>query len=134
MYNKNYLSKRPFLVITTRFLPGPQAKTSQPNWSEKSGWNVAEEVVLVDRVKDRHLTYATLIVDVLEDRVVKNSFRDSQDVDAKSYYLRKYSAQVQQALTIWADNEAKRIAVEQFTAPQVSAVTDVAVKEVPSAE
>lgn len=134
MYNKNYLSKRPFLVITTSFLPGPQAKTSMKNWSENSGWNVAEEVVIVDRVKNKHLTYATLILDVLEDKIVKNSFRDADPQTVRTHYMNKYKNQLQQALTIWADNEAKRIAIEQYTSEkEVEPVVATEVLDAPSA-
>lgn len=134
MYNKNYLSKRPFLVITTRFLPGPQAKTAMKNWSEKSGWNVAEEVVIVDRVKNKHTTYATLILDVLENKIVKNGFKDADPQEVKTYYLNKYKNQLQQALTIWADDEAKRIAIEQYTSEkEVAPVVATEVLDAPSA-
>jgi hypothetical protein len=86
------------------------------DWSASSGWNVAEEVVIVDRVKNKHMTYATLILDVLEDKIVKNGFRDANPQEVRTYYMNKYKNQLQQALTIWADNEAKQIAIEQYAA------------------
>lgn len=138
MYNANYLSKRPFLVINTKFLPAARAQTHVAGWAEKSGWNVSEEVAIVDRVTKRHQTYATLILDVLEDKVIKNGFRGSESQDVKAHYLRKFAPQIVEALDIWATSEAQTLASEAYKAelvkmtaitPEEQAVIDEVVAE-----
>jgi hypothetical protein len=113
MYNKNYLSKRPFLIINTKFLPGPGAKTSTPGWTETSGWNVTEEVAIVDRITNKHRTYATLIIDILEAKCIKNGFEDSKNDDASAHFMTKYKEQIKEAVGIWLEREAQKLAASQ---------------------
>jgi hypothetical protein len=113
MYNKNYLSKRPFLIINTKFLPGPGAKTSVPGWTDKFGWNVSEEVAIVDRITNKHQTYATLIVDILEAKCIKNGFLNSTKEDAAVHFMAKYKEQIKEAVGIWLEREAQRLAESQ---------------------
>lgn len=109
-YNKNYLSKRPFLVVTAKFLPGDGARTAGAGWAEKSGWNIAEEVAIVDRVSNKHLQNGTLIVDILEGKAVKNGFRNATPDEAASHFLNKYKDQVKEAMGIWLEREARKLA------------------------
>ncbi len=129
LYNPKHLSKRPFLIINTRFLPGPKAATQVKNWAADSGWNVLEEVVIVDRINNRHQTYATLILDVLEDKVIKNGFHQSTDEDAKKHYLEKYKDKLEQAIEVWATNQARKQVHEQIklAKAQQAVATDVTV-------
>jgi hypothetical protein len=110
MYNKNYLSKRPFLVVSTKFLPGPGARTAQKNWAEQSGWNVVEEVAIVDRVTPKHQTFSTLIVDILESKCVKNGFAGSTNDEAMAHFMQKYKEQIKEAVGIWLEREAQKMA------------------------
>lgn len=112
MYNKNYLSKRPFLIVNTKFKPGPNARTQQKNWAETAGWNVIEEVSIVDRVTPKHTTYATLIVDILEAKCIKNGFGNASNDDAMGHFMQKYKDQVKEAMSIWLEREAQRVARE----------------------
>jgi hypothetical protein len=111
MYNKNYLSKRPFLVINTKFLPGPGARTANKDWADQSGWNVVEEISIVDRVMTKHQTYATLIVDILEGKCVKNGFSNAAPEDAMAFYLDKYRSQIKEAVGVWLEREAQKLAL-----------------------
>lgn len=118
-YDKKKQSNRPFLVITTKFRPGPQAATHVKDWSEQSGWQVEEEVTLVDRIKPRHLAYATLIVDVLEAKVVKNGFQNASGVEAMGHYMQKYREQIKEAIGVWLQREATKAAISgrEFVPP-----------------
>lgn len=113
-YNKKYLSKRPFLIINLVYKPGPGARTHVKNWAETSGWEVSEELSIVDRVTNRHNTYSTLIIDILEARVVKNTFENATNEEAMAHYLEKYKPQITQAVSYWAEKEAHKKAVEDL--------------------
>lgn len=108
MYNKNYLSKRPFLIVNTTFTPGPGARTAQKDWAEKAGWNVIEDIAIVDRVTNKHQTYATLIVDILEAKCVKNGFTNVTREEAMAHFMQKYKEEIKQAMAVWLEREAHK--------------------------
>lgn len=100
-YNKD----RPFLLITRLRSPSDNEKTNTPNWGETGKWKVQEYVEMVDRVNDRHLRDVTVIIDVLQRRLVKSSIRaegTSDDVVIKNY-LTSYNQQVVEGLSAWIE-------------------------------
>ena len=119
MYNKNYLSKRPFLIITNRFKPARGSQTQQANWADKSGWEVHEEVMVVDRVTDKHISTATAIIDVMEAKVIKNGFNDSSREDIMNHFMNKYKKQLTEAIDIWMTRLATEKAMSELTQPVV---------------
>lgn len=106
MYNKNYMSKRPFMVITNRYTPGPNAQTQKKGWSDVSGWVINEEMTLVDRITKKHETYATVIIDVMEAKVLRNRFNDMPNDGVLGHFMTKYKDQVQKAVSIWMERLA----------------------------
>jgi len=125
MYNKQYLAKRPFMVITASYKPAPGARTEKAGWSEVSGWEVNEQLSLVDRVTHKHLVNATVIVDVLEASIVVNRLRGASDEEALQHFMTKYKDQVSQALGIWMEGEARKRASTLTVDPVAEAVTEV---------
>ena len=107
MYNKNYLSKRPFVVITNRYTPAPGSQTQKKGWAEKSGWVINEEMTVVDRITSKHESYATVIIDVMETKVLRNRLPDLGNDDALRHYMTKYKAQIQQAIGVWMERMAQ---------------------------
>lgn len=107
MYNKNYLSKRPFVVITNRYKPAPGSRTEQKGWAERSGWEVHEEMTVVDRITNKHTTYATVIIDVMEAKLVRNGLKGtSTDDEVLNHFMTKYKPQVSEAISIWMERLA----------------------------
>lgn len=128
MYNKNNLSKRPFVIITNRYTPGPHAQTHQKGWAEKSGWVINEELAIVDRIKPRHETYATVIIDVMEAKVLRNRLQNAPDDTILTHYMTKYKAQIQQAVGTWMERLSQTKAMtefEQFAAIDAAPSSDV---------
>jgi hypothetical protein len=126
MYNKNYLSKRPFVIITNRYTPGPHAQTQKKGWSDTAGWVVNEEMTVVDRVSAKHQSYATVIIDVMEAKVIRNSFEDMTNDALLTHYMTKYKAQIQQAISVWMERLARQRALSgEVTAPVPQIVTDL---------
>lgn len=115
-YNKNYLSKRPFLIVSNMFRPPAGAKTANKGWADQTGWDRLESITIVDRVKQTHIANAVAIIDILEIKAVKNSF-DHEDQEVIRYFLVKYEKELKEALRIWANKEAVRVAkLKEFSA------------------
>lgn len=125
MYNKNYLAKRPFLIITNHFKPARGAKTQQKGWADKSGWEVHEEVVVVDRVTAKHQSQATAIIDVMEAKVIKNGFPDTARDDILKHFMTKYKAQLTEAIDIWISRLARDKALGELKNPLAEVAAEV---------
>ena len=125
MYNKNYLSKRPFVVITNRYTPAPGAQTQKKGWADTAGWVVNEEMTVVDRITNKHEMYATVIIDVMEAKVLRNRFQDMTSDQILGHFMNKYKAQIQEAIGIWMERLARDKALSgEVTAPVPQIVTD----------
>jgi hypothetical protein len=135
MYNKNYLAKRPFLIITNHFKPARGAQTQQKGWADKSGWEVHEEVVVVDRVTNKHQNYATAIIDVMEAKVIKNGFAESSRDEILQHFMTKYRKELTEAIDIWMTRLARDKALGDLKNPLAEAEAEAEVVEVaPEAE
>jgi hypothetical protein len=96
-----YNRYRPFLVVSMTGVPQRGAKTSEKGWSEKANaWNVLESPVIVDRVSNKMMTEASVIIDILNTKVVKNRYGNDEEV--VKYYLGKYSAEISESIRIWS--------------------------------
>ena len=102
-FGDRYLRNRPFLVITQIGRPAKHVKTNVAGWAiEGSNWAVTERPMIVDRISDKMLNEASIIVDILNTKLVKNRFGESgPDDKVMEYYLGKYSAEVTQGMQIW---------------------------------
>lgn len=105
-YNERYLSKRPFLVICTTYMPGPDIDTRKANWgSDKENWQRNEIPLIVDRVSDKLLQEADIVLDIMEQRCVKNR-NDISPTQITAHYLNKYGDDIQKAVRKWAKTSA----------------------------
>lgn len=104
-----YLRNRPFLVINTTARPASHVRTHKTGWSEDGkNWNVFEQVSVVDSISDKNLRGATIIIDVLNNKVVKNRFSENADEESVlKHFMGKYSDQIMQGLDIWARQNRK---------------------------
>lgn len=113
MYNKNYLSKRPFVVITNKYKPAPGARTEQKGWADRQGWQTLEEMTVVDRINNKHTTYASVIIDVMEAKLVRNALKgNATDDEVLTHFMTKYKKQISEAVSIWME----RVAYDKATA------------------
>lgn len=95
-----YDKDRPFLVITQHTTPAKGENTSLKNWG-KTGKKVLQEMVMiVDEVKNKHLVEATIIIDILQRRMVKSRFTED-DSEVLSHYLSQYKNQVAEGIQLW---------------------------------
>lgn len=132
MYNKNYLSKRPFVVITASYKPAPGARTEMAGWADLSGWEVNEQLSIVDRVTHKHLVNSSVVIDVLEASIVVNRLKGASNEEAIQHFMTKYKKQITEAVGVWMESEAYKRAVtlgETVAAEAVEVAEQVA--EVP---
>ena len=103
VFGDRYLRHRPFLVITQTGRAARHVKTEKPGWAKDgANWDVTERPVVVDRVSDKMMTEASIIIDLLNTSLVKNRFQSSgQPEKVLEYYLGKYSNEVTQGMQIW---------------------------------
>jgi len=101
-----YNKERPFLVITQHYTPADGEKTSTKDWGKTGKKNLQEMVSIVDTVKNKHLNEATVIIDILQRRVVKSRFSEPNE-EVITHYLTQYKNQVAEGIQIWMKNQYK---------------------------
>lgn len=119
-YNKD----RPFLLITRLRNPSDGERTNSKNWSETGKWKVQEYVEMVDRVSNRHMRDVTVIIDVLQRKLIKSSIQDgtSTEVIVRNY-LNQYNQQVVDGLSAWIEKKQKE------RIPESIKMVDIATEE-----
>ena len=123
---EKYLRNRPFLVIGIISRPSQGVNTSKPGWAGVTGsTTVYEQPSLVDRVNDSHLKNASVIIDVINGKIVKNTFKDTPASEVVNHYLEKYRPQVTEAMDIWLNQVAAKVAKET-PKPSVDATYSIA--------
>jgi hypothetical protein len=132
MYNKNYLSKRPFMIVLNTYRPAKGANTTKPGWADLNGgqWSVYESINFVDRVREKDITRAVVIVDILEAKLVKNSFQDIKADELLKHYLTKYRAETTEAVGIWVEQQAQERA--RLGLPALELTPSAPVAEIPA--
>lgn len=97
----DYLRNRPFLVITHVQRPSKSIDTRKAGWSTPdTEWDVSENMIVVDRIKTHQMNQATVILDLLHGKVVKNRFGDNNTAVFKAYFDR-YQQDIVEALKTW---------------------------------
>lgn len=114
-----YDKDRPFLVITQHTTPAKGENTSLKDWGKTGKKILQEMVMIVDEVKNKHLVEATIIIDILQRRMVKSRFTED-DSEVLSHYLSQYKKQVAEGIQIWmggkyADEESMQEFVHDLT-------------------
>ena len=95
-----YDKDRPFLVITQHITPAEGENTSIKDWGKKGKKNLQEMVAIEDEIKRKHLESATVIIDILQRRIVKSRYSEDNEEVIK-HYLTQYKNQVAEGIQIW---------------------------------
>lgn len=117
-HKNNPNSHRPFLCIDVINLPAKGARTERAGWAnDPRNWNSGEQSYVVDRVTPKIAARATIIIDLLESRMVKCRMdvgnADSSEVMA--FYRNKYSDKVSQSIDIWLSRKKIEEAIKTAT-------------------
>lgn len=93
----DYLRNRPFLVITLYHQPCEGARTERRGWANESTLRTVEHPAVVSRISANILRTATIIIDILQDRVIKNRLRDNAiafDDEVLARYKTEYATMI----------------------------------------
>jgi hypothetical protein len=101
------LRNRPFLIVNTFTRPAEGVDTSKKGWNRVTGnWDVYESVMIVDRVNDKHMRDASVIIDIMQSRVITSRFTDKSDDATVEHYLGKYMDECKKGLDVWLSKQA----------------------------
>ena len=122
-FGEKYLRYRPFLVITQTGNAAKTAKTHKKDWKKTPDQFVIRETpMIVDRVSDKMLGEASIIIDILNTKLVKNRFDGSGEPEKiLEYYLGKYSKEVTHGIQIWTEQTLGRSKADEIMAEAVAA-------------
>ena len=83
------MSKRPYIIIVFGVHPTEEARTEMPKWLDtESNVKITEEYSFSLKITDKQMHSASVIIDLLSKKVVKNRYPEhySDDVILKHYY------------------------------------------------
>jgi len=100
------MRSRPFLVVKTISRPAAGIDTKVKGWADrKDAWTVYERVSIEDRVSDKSMREATVVVDILGGKCVKNRFGNDDNV--AGHYMEKYKEECKKGIDVWITRQAK---------------------------
>lgn len=99
---------RPHMIVTYIKRPAPGQNTSVKEWGKIGEYAVEEQVIFVERVKNRNLIESHVIIDVMKAKVIKNRFIDANDEEILKHFLQKYSDDAQRAISVWMQRNLLR--------------------------
>jgi hypothetical protein len=76
-----------YLVVRHTQVPAKGEKTHTKDWKKTGKWNVFEDVVVTDSLKNKLVNDASIMINVTKSKVEKNRFREEPNGDDKSIYL-----------------------------------------------
>ncbi len=104
-----YDKDRPFLLVTRYATPPEGSKTEKKEWYKEAGWQVQEQVSIVDKVENKHLSTCTIILDILRRRLVKNRFASEADDDEViKHYLQVYKHEIAEGIQLWMHGHSEQ--------------------------
>lgn len=76
-----------YLVVNHYQKPAPGERTHLKDWKKTGKWQVFEEAIVTDRLKDNLTSTASIIINVTKAKVDKNRFREEPNGDDKTIYV-----------------------------------------------
>lgn len=105
------LRNRPFLVVYSTKSPVKKTLTSRKGWADTQGnWKITERPEIVDRVSDKILREATVIIDVTRSTCLTKRFDHISDAEVVHHYMTKFGEYVKEAMGVWLRKMAAKMA------------------------
>jgi hypothetical protein len=109
---------RPFLVIEAYVQPASHMRTERKGWKDAKDSQIVSEIPsVVDRVNAKIMRRAEVIIDIVNDRVIKNRLQGDSTIDPVTFtaeiltfYKDKYSKIVKQGNAVWVAQQAVAMA------------------------
>lgn len=122
----SYLRNRPFLIISYMFVPATGQNTSAKDFASKAEYNAVENMVIVDRVSDKHMVQADLIIDLFNQKIVKNRSLPGTAEELTNKFVARYADDVKAALATWIKLDPSNLDRVRNYVAEVQARTDAA--------
>ena len=93
----------PLLVVSVVHHPAKGVKTERKGWAEiASNWNETDIPQITTHVSKAELRGASIVLNLVTQKFIKNRFNDVSEDDVRNHYLKKYSHDCELALVYWA--------------------------------
>lgn len=120
----NYLRNRPFMVVSYRYALAEDQKSQNKGFMETAEWAPVENMVIVDRIKQKQLNDAELILDLLENKVIKCRDNTLDHEKLFKVFVSRHYGEVKEALALWISKNPDNLAkvqdfVEKFTNKEI---------------
>ena len=105
---KDYLRNRPFFLMRQTTSPNAGVNTGVKGWmNSPNSTTTYESISIVDSVSKKHMIDSTLIIDVMNQTIVKSTYGYDDEKSVVFHYLDKYKSQISEAVTVWMEKLAK---------------------------
>ena len=97
----NYLRNRPFMVINYTFVLAGGQKSNVPGFMATAEWEPVENMTIVDRISNKQMTGAELIIDLFENKVVKCADSELDHDKLIKVFVARHYGEIKAALATW---------------------------------
>lgn len=103
------------MVVSYSYVLAAGQKSNTPGFGATAEWDPVENMAIVDRVGNKQMQAAELILDLFENKVVKSRNVDSDEEKNKLFnmFVTKYFDDVKVALVKWIAADSKNLAKVQ---------------------
>ena len=93
--------KKPYIIVVYSKLPAQGEIPSKENWGQKAKWAVTENAYFEDSITNNRLFSASFIMDLTDNKVLKNRFGKENEEQLVKHFSEKYKDKIQLALWRW---------------------------------
>lgn len=120
----NYLRNRPFMVISYTYVLKSGQKSNTAGFGQQAEFEPVENMVISDRVSNKQMQSAELILDLLEQKVVKCRDESLDQKKLFDIFVDRHYTEVKAALATWvAKNPDNLEKIKSFLREQVPVET-----------
>lgn len=117
----NYLRNRPFMIISYTYVLKAGQKSNTTGFGQQAEFEPVENMVINDRVSSKQMQKADLILDLLEQKVVKCREDTLDHKKLFNVFVERHYEEVKAALATWVAQNADNLdKMRDFLKGQVS--------------
>jgi len=109
----NYLRNRPFMVVSYTFVLAEGQKSNTKGFMENAQWEPVENMAIVDRISNKQMQSAELIIDLFENKVVKCREASLEHEKLINVFVSRHYGEIKSALATWIAKDASNLAKVQ---------------------
>lgn len=105
----NYLRNRPFMVISYSFVLAGGQKSNVPGFMATAEWEPVENMTIVDRISNKQMTGAELIIDLFENKVIKCADSELDHDKLIKVFVARHYGEIKAALATWIAKDTSNL-------------------------